>query len=547
MLNETWFPTPEKSANIIKHEIDFKRVYNVLDPSAGRGDLLIGALGRKCEYDHRRLYDVRKEVELSGGDVDSIILVEPQYAIKNYFAIELDPSLRGALSNIKISPNYGSTQSIKLIGSDFLNYNGHYDFDLILMNPPFDRGDEHLLKAISIVHKAQILCILNKETINNPFDKTRKLLKNQIDKYAGKIIDLGKPFTAGVERKANVECVLVKLDIDTQKSFIDLDFSGMKLHSHVKSNDNILNDIEDDETCVVERNEIKAQVAYYNNKISLYKDILQAQAKLNYYCGNLNDEAKQKCLQDYHNYVDEITINSWKNIVSLPRFTKYMTKGVKDKFFGHIENNSYMEFSEENIYIFLDSLVYSFKEIMEQSLLDLFDKLTSYDKKNVIEKEGWWTNDAFRVNKRIIIPRIKASYSTYFSLDSNMEDLLNDMDRIMMYLSGEKLEDKNNPHGTAQCRRNEFKNGIVTVIESNRGNIMKGDKALYGTEFDSHFFKFRLYKKPEVSGTIHLEFKDEKLWQEFNIRAALKKNWLPDDYKARRKDKIKKRMLLEYK
>jgi hypothetical protein len=35
-----------------------------------------------------------------------------------------------------------------------------------------------------------------------------------------------------------------------------------------------------------------------------------------------------------------------------------------------------------------------------------------------------------------------------------------------------------------------------------------------------------------MKGTIHLEFKDEKLWAEFKMRACAGKNWLPENEKT---------------
>ncbi|PJC58181.1 MAG: hypothetical protein CO025_09935, partial [Ignavibacteria bacterium CG_4_9_14_0_2_um_filter_37_13] len=40
----------------------------------------------------------------------------------------------------------------------------------------------------------------------------------------------------------------------------------------------------------------------------------------------------------------------------------------------------------------------------------------------------------------------------------------------------------------------------------------------------AEFFSMRCYKK----GTLHLEFRDESLWHEFNMRACANKKWLPE-------------------
>lgn len=49
--------------------------------------------------------------------------------------------------------------------------------------------------------------------------------------------------------------------------------------------------------------------------------------------------------------------------------------------------------------------------------------------------------------------------------------------------------------------------------------------ALPGEKYETEFFFFRAYLK----GTVHLEFKDKKLLEAFNIRVALKRNWLPPE------------------
>lgn len=535
MLNESWYPTPEKLANKIRYMIDWDKVNNILDPSAGRGDLLIHVIGDPNVDNYRRNSDLEK------GDIQ----VRPLRQVKNIYAIEIDPSLRGALSKIKFCEAYSRTpQPIKIIGSDFLNYNGFYEIDCIVMNPPFNQGAEHLLKAMDLIRKGQIYCILNKETINNPFSATRKLLNKKIEEHKGEVIDLGKPFTIQAERKTVVECVLVKLYIDKKQIFINLDcFEKMSTANNEDESKQFAVNL-DDEKCVVARDEIKMLVAGYQKKIELYKEFLQSIAKLRYYGGKVLQEEIEDYPYAFNKYIAEVTKESWEKLINLNRFSRFMTKEVREEFFKHVSNNSYLEFTEENILTFLDSLVYSFEEIMETSLEGLFDKMTSFDKKNTVEKEGWWTNDSFRVNKKIIIPRIwpRYSFGNYGQLDLDKERLFNDIDRVMMYISGDRLEDINNPDGDDRFR-NKFKGSLYEVIDTKYHN----KEELFNVKHESHFFKFRLYMKPNVGGTIHLEFKDEKLWQEFNLRAALRKNWLPDDYKARRKENMKRGLFLEFK
>lgn len=45
------------------------------------------------------------------------------------------------------------------------------------MNPPFSNGEQHLLKALELQKSGgHIICLLNAETLNNPFTLARKEL-----------------------------------------------------------------------------------------------------------------------------------------------------------------------------------------------------------------------------------------------------------------------------------------------------------------------------------------------------------------------------------
>lgn len=57
------------------------------------------------------------------------------------------------------------------------------------MNPPFNKGDQHLLKAMELMKGTggQIICILNAETIKNPYSLYRQDLKNKLEKYEAEI------------------------------------------------------------------------------------------------------------------------------------------------------------------------------------------------------------------------------------------------------------------------------------------------------------------------------------------------------------------------
>lgn len=513
MFEKSFYPTPPELGAKIRNMVNWESVKNICDPSVGKGDLLLEVIGA-TKY-------IGSCQNLNKNDIPYKWPNYPDYEKSlNLYGIEIDPGLRAVISNIKLIQYYNSDpERINIIGSDFLTYHGDYSFDLIVMNPPFDNGVKHLLKAWEIVRNAQIFCILNKKTIDNLCSKERELLEKIIYDNRGEVITLGQPFRQA-EIKTDVECALVKL-VKENPPRIQLDFSDFKEERESSFAVGF-----DDEKFLVQGDEIRARIERYQHKIELHKGILQAIAKFHYYGGDGFGEKNYE--SRLNEYIRELTMESWQQVVDLSRFSKYMTTEVKDQFNNQIKSVSLMEFTEENILSFVDMLVYSFGDIMEYALLEVFDQLTAYDKKNRIHPEGWWTNDSFRVNKKVIIPNVIENRS----ISWEKQKLLNDIDRVMVWISGVPLEDENNKNGSGDfCPK--YPDGLVERIKS----------AEFGKLEGSQFFNFRVYKK----GTLHVTFKDEALWQELNLRAAGRKNWLPDDYKARRKEKIKKGLLIEYK
>jgi hypothetical protein len=137
MLNiPSFYPTPALLASKMLSKI---KGYPTrwLEPSAGKGDLA---------------EQIRTRYKSSYGSQAQI------------FCIEKDNDLQATLRG----------KGFTLLDSDFLTYSAPDQFDAILMNPPFESGENHLLKAIEIMYRGQIVCLLNAETIRHPFTNNRR-------------------------------------------------------------------------------------------------------------------------------------------------------------------------------------------------------------------------------------------------------------------------------------------------------------------------------------------------------------------------------------
>ena len=97
---------------------------------------------------------------------------------------------------------------------DFLTMHTYKHYDLILMNPPFSAGARHLLKAIEVQQTSGggIICILNAETLKNPYSNERKELLQKLEQYGAEIKYYENAFI-DAERPTDVEVACVKVII----------------------------------------------------------------------------------------------------------------------------------------------------------------------------------------------------------------------------------------------------------------------------------------------------------------------------------------------
>ena len=119
--------------------------------------------------------------------------------------MELEPELQAALRG----------KGYPIVGNDFLSFWPDEKYDLIVMNPPFADGEKHLLHAWEILAHGDILCLLNEQTLQNPYSVSRQLLCKVIADH-GTVTPLGSCFTEA-ERTTEVRVSLVHLTKPAQK------------------------------------------------------------------------------------------------------------------------------------------------------------------------------------------------------------------------------------------------------------------------------------------------------------------------------------------
>ena len=442
----------------------------ILEPSAGKGDILDYLI------DDRHYRDFRETMSV----------------------IESDPELQATLRG----------KGYKVVASDFLSYHPSIHFDLILMNPPFDTGVDHILHAWNILYSGDIICLLNAETILNPYSEKRKLLANVIEQH-GTYEILGDVFKTA-ERKTDVNVVLVRLHKEAKENIFDFEERDHEKEVSIEA---------DQKFELTSPDRIKDIVDRFEAAKNSFADVWKAYARTASYISGLRDSEKTllqsiqkgRPISGYNSFVTSIREKFWDKVFSMSDFESRMTTRIRDDFEKFCKENNGMEFTVENIQGILGDLIMSIGKISEQCVVDVFDLFTKYYEENRVHVEGWKTNSQWQANRRIILPRVVSRWMTNsFNIEYRSRKEIDDIDKAMCALEGKRFN--------REIVDGKSVGGIKTIVDT----IAENNLEKYGI---SEFFELRWYNK----GTLHLFFRDEALWKRFNITACKGKNWLPGD------------------
>jgi len=477
MFNNEFYPTPPSLVAKMMDKVNWRGVKTVLDPSAGKGNIL-DAVFDKGLYSHRHgtsVYDCK--------------------------SIEVDPDLQ----HILIGKGFG------LLDSDFLEYDGGDHFDLILMNPPFSNGEHHLLKAINVMFSGQIVCILNAETIRNPYSNHRRSLVNQLDDLGATIEFIPDAFI-DAERKTSVEVALIYInkvgvverDVFDEATDVakDFEFQGFEQESSVALKD-----------------DVESMVAAYNNTKQIGCNTILTFFKnhkhIAGYIGLVGDDRDVKNLTErvskaIERFVLTLRKSYWLKLMDVPSITEKLTTEKRKEYRAMLEQRYYMEFTVRNVRILAANLSDSYIDTLTDSVLKLFERMTKQHayypemNNNILHFNGWKTNNAYKVGPKVVLPHfnfhdIWSGWTTPYQ----KRDELNDIDRVMNYFDG----------GTP---------GYVSIVEALEKAFT--EKQTRGVK--STYFEISVFKK----GTMHLKFASEDILRRFNLFVCKDKKWLPEDY-----------------
>lgn len=493
--NTDFYPTPADLATVMVNMADLKRVHFVLEPSAGKGDL-VNELKNKMKY-----YGYSNITGKHGSDVE-------------VDCIEKDGNLQNLLKGA----------GKRLVYDDFLKFETLKKYDLILMNPPFSEGDKHLLKALEMMKNGgQVVCLLNAETLKNPYSNSRKELTQKLAQLGAEIKFLKGAFTEA-ERVTNVEVALIYVDIPAREPV------SLILDSLEKAPEMGITDFTADKE-ITFYELLKRMVYQFNLEAKAGIKLINEYCRLQPYLMNRLDISKNKYAKPIfeirfddkdwdcgraanmvNQYLKKLRYKYWYALGDNPDFRAQLTSNLADMYYKKLLELSDCDFNLHNIEMVNKELQSQMTAAVEDTILALFDELSDkyswYPEctKNIHYYNGWRTNTAHMINKKVIIP-IETMHSWKNEIDITRYAAvrkLNDIEKVMDYLNDGRIAPYMSIDKVLEMAKHE---GQTRNIESK-------------------YFTLSYYKK----GTVHLTFKNADLLKKFNIFGSQKKAWLPPCY-----------------
>lgn len=532
-----FYPTPPALAKKLLEGISWhwESTKTILEPSAGIGNL-VAAIAEEMQSH----YD-RHDVEIDMIEIDPAIRgilsdrfsedamnkmyhhkesLRDAYLAKSYAKEECEAEKKAWQD---AEHTYYGLQALKphVVHDDFMTFNSRKHYDLIVMNPPFQDGDAHLLKAIQMQERygGTIRCILNAETLRNPYTNRRKILMQKLQQLGAEISYEENAFR-DADRQARVDVAIIKISIPMPTYESDI-FNRLKKAQEESQPKQA------DPTDLVENDFVKQIIKQFELEADTGCELIrQYIATMPYIQSSYDKELSKPIIQlainsdhaccgipSVNDFLKAVRKKYWKALFQHPKFTRQLTSKLQSELYHRVNEMEAVDFSEFNIRCLMAEMNARVIQGIQDAIMELFETLTAkhayYDecKANIHYYNGWCSNKAHKINSKVIIP-INGAFAVYGWTDDvinihNIYSVLSDIERALNYLDGN-----------------------VTIPVNLERQLRLANSAKKTKNIQLKYFDVSFYKK----GTCHIKFTCPELLDRFNIYASRCKAWLPPCY-----------------
>ncbi len=540
-----FYPTPPELAERLLAGIDWHYVATVLEPSAGKGDLVkaVAQKAHSLRYGETLSVDCVEiapylrsilEYEFGGRREEEIWERRKQLNDKeSWNAVtrtkgELTPMEAAEKRRLEREYDWLHKLSAPVVHDDFLTFQSRKHYDLIVMNPPFADGDAHLLKAIELQRRwgGQIRCLLNADTLLNPCTNRRKVLESQLAELGAEMEYIEGGFANG-ERATGVTVALIKIAIPQVNEDSDI-FQRLSEAAHL--DEESARDVTDMAVTdfmeqIVSRFNVEVDaglelIREYRNMRPYLLDSFDKEDKFGFTtltlcAGDPSKSGGRGSVPSVNKFLGLVRKKYWSALFSNKEFVGKLTSNLREKYRGMVDEMVKYDFTLFNIQKIAAQMNAEMGRDIQDTIVELFDKMTEKHtwypemERNIHYYNGWKTNKAHKLGMKVILP-VYGMFSSWsrkaFEL-YEAEKTISDIEKVFDYLDG-NMTAHVNLHGVLQTACNEGQTRNIPC----------------------KFFDVTLYKK----GTMHIKFRNPELVDRFNIYCCKHKGWLPPSYgKAR--------------
>lgn len=433
-------------------------------------------------------------------------------AAKRVDCIEIDASKHPALR----------AKGFRVVGLDFLGFEGGSVYQLVVLNPPFASGAKHVLKAWDSLFCGEVLAIINAETLRNPFSAERQRLATLVRDH-GQVVFVDDAFRGDdVEREANVDVALIHLDKPAECNH---DWIGPVIDAMAQDGEKH-DTYELPTELALPASFVETQVRAFNLAVKAMRDSVRMQAVAKHYAIRIGATLDQRVnrqedelppaiaiREQLADEYDKLKDRAWASVLRSTDALNKLSSKVQRQAESRFAEIQALEFSASNVYGFLLGLVESQPEMMLDMACDVFDQITRYWSDNTVYYKGWKSNDrhrtmGFRIKTtRFVLPNNR---SWSHALDYDAVRRLADLDKVFAMLDG-----KASPEVS-----------LVSLFEPARGGRDPGSfsKLRHGERLSGSYLDVRYY--PGV-GTIHFFPRSKELVDRLNRLVGRRRGWLP--------------------
>jgi hypothetical protein len=472
-----------------------RRITRLLEPSAGRGDLLAPVLESDMYRDR---------------------WFGPEFGID---CIEANLDHQAVLRE----------KGLRVIDGDFLAHGGRGAiYSHILMNPPFSAGAEHVLKAWEMLYDGVLVAILNAATVRAPSTRTKQHLATLIAQH-GTVEFVPGSFTDPIAaRTTNVEVALIRMEKHgdvVRDWFTALDKDAGPDTSDLR---------EPGQTLVIKDGTIRNAVRLFDAAVDRMKTATIAGAEADYFRRLLGDaliedtraSASVSSISEAVNKgYAEIKEAAWRAVLEATEFRSQLSSAARERLDAAFEDVVSLEFTAANIYGLLHGLVAQKGEMQAEMVRDCFDLITKYGADNRVHYMGWKSNDkhktmAYRVKMtRFVLPMVGWNQQFDYVVPWGWRDICADFDKVFAMLDGKSERSyQPGPNGEPPDMI-----GLDALFKDSLAALKTSER------MQTEYFDVRFYKG---IGTVHFYPRRKDLIERMNLMVGRMRQWIPQDEDA---------------